>query len=534
MIGSLYDIKDDGIINIYLPYLDINSYYNDSINNINDYTIVSNISKQYDPFNLNSHFTSKIFDNNNNLIPIEKYAKVNFEILDSLKKSGKFNILTSLKDIDINNITVELHKTDSIYTNSDTCNFLKDIFKHVYPDEIINNNQYIYITRKNSELLFNHCKKTRQMNNENDLIPFLNSENVKIIQLEDYPFEEKIKLFKSSKIIIAPHGSSLLFSIFCNLTTKIVEIYSNPDQNMWLHYKIIAENINLPFYRFINTYNVDNDYNFDIDIESFKNFFKSEKNNLIHMKKVAICLRGFVSKKEHSYNYYNCNSEYINYLAIYKSIKKHIIDCNPDYIFDFFIHSWSYDLENDLNSIYKPKESKFEDNNIYYNEIIDRIKPGDPTPYNGKFAFISQSLTIKKSVELMEKYSIENNFIYDKVIIFRLDVLLWKNILLDNYNTYNFIYVNKNVNLEECTDDLYWVLNYNNSIHFKNVYNYLNDNITCMNYIKRYFVNYLNIEMMEDNNIAGKDFEILRKIGCSINDNTISKKYLEEEYDIIL
>ena len=99
------------------------------------------------------------------------------------------------------------------------------------------------------------------------------------------------------------------------------------------------------------------------------------------MKKVAICLRGCISKIQDNFinnpsQIYNSSKKYINYNAVYNSIKMHIIDFNKDCSFDFFIHSWNTDLEKELIELYKPRAYEFE-NQLLYESYIKNNSGGN-------------------------------------------------------------------------------------------------------------------------------------------------------------
>lgn len=149
-------------------------------------------------------------------------------------------------------------------------------------------------------------------------------------------------------------------------------------------------------------------------------------------ERVAICLRGAVAKMSTRFPHENqvyATGEYVNYVAVKNSIQRHIVDCNKSVQFDFFIHCWSFDLENSLISLYQPKKWKFEDNRQYSNDIRKGIS--DPN----HFGQLSWVLSMKKVLELVDDS-------YDRIILLRPDVLLWKDMQMDLYDT-NSIYVNK-------------------------------------------------------------------------------------------
>lgn len=247
------------------------------------------------------------------------------------------------------------------------------------------------------------------------------------------------------------------------------------------------------------------------------------------MKKVAICLKGAVSKvgKTHDRFYYKNDlyriGEYIDYEAVAKSIFNHIVEPNKNYEFDFFLHSWNYDLKNELVNLYKPKKFLFENNNVY-NDIISSVITASED-----FGGVSGGLSKKKSIELKEIYEIESGVKYDIVIVYRYDVLLWKNMILDYYDTTNFIYVNAWHGSKNA--DFHFVMSNENSQKFK----YLYDSVVLYNnthkfhhWIKNYIENILKIPMAEDTIEAGVFQEHMRVIG---NDNVLQKilkKYIKE------
>lgn len=76
--------------------------------------------------------------------------------------------------------------------------------------------QKIYITRKNSEY--------RKILNEDELIKLLVSYSFKIISLENMSFNQQIKTFNKSKIVVGVHGAALSNSFFQKKNTNIIEI----------------------------------------------------------------------------------------------------------------------------------------------------------------------------------------------------------------------------------------------------------------------------------------------------------------------
>lgn len=240
------------------------------------------------------------------------------------------------------------------------------------------------------------------------------------------------------------------------------------------------------------------------------------------MNKVAICLSGAMSKLKYGrltdVNQLYCDNPYVNFKISFNSIKKHIINANPNYEFDFFIHSWNEDLADQLNELYKPKAYLYENNNLYSDMLLRKIT----NPSN--FSNISKAFSMKKSIELMEDYKLNHNIKYDLIINYRADLFLSKDMLLDNYDR-NLIYVNA---YKDCMGDFHFIMNEENV----NIFKYLFDSVDHGNeplvhlWIKNYINNYMNKSIFEDDIHAGKDQEVLRKLYTSEENNSFSLKDL--------
>jgi hypothetical protein len=248
------------------------------------------------------------------------------------------------------------------------------------------------------------------------------------------------------------------------------------------------------------------------------------------MKKVAICLRGAVAKTNKRFltpeSLYD-EGRYVNYVAVYNSIKKHIIDCNPDYQFDFFIQCWNIDLKNELIDLYKPKSHLFENNNVYKNEIVNSLNNTNKPMTD--FASISQMLAISKSILVMKNYIDKQKYInnvninYDLVIFYRPDVLLFKDMELNKYNV-NEIYVNAHV---DKGGDFHFIMNLENSYEFIKLYGMTKFNNIVSDHalhgkIKMFVQYIMNKKLIMDDIKPGVHQEVLRKLKlCSIDTHHI-------------
>lgn len=233
------------------------------------------------------------------------------------------------------------------------------------------------------------------------------------------------------------------------------------------------------------------------------------------MKRVAFLIKGAVSKVTGKFDLpgqlYREGS-YINYNAAYNSIVKHFIQPNPDYIFDFFIHSWNTDLEYELTKLYNPIVSKFEDNNIYKDVIISKLEYSGVS--QGCFALASHSLSIKFGCELIEDYVNTSNTQYDFVILYRPDILIWKDVILNQYDN-NCITLN---NYQDYRGDFHFIMNYSNMLKFKNVWESISPQNPPFEHrlFPKYIQEFIRIPVKNDNVIAGEHQAPIRYIHTSM------------------
>jgi hypothetical protein len=247
------------------------------------------------------------------------------------------------------------------------------------------------------------------------------------------------------------------------------------------------------------------------------------------MLKVALCLRGAISKKQTAFtlegSLYSDPAEYIDFRAVYKSIEKHIIKVNEEkYSFDTFIHCWNTDLQDELVELYSPKKYTFENNEIYNEEIRQKIVN------NEDFSGISQALTMRKSIELMQEYERENDFKYHLIILYRPDVILWKDMVLDHYSP-DLIYVNNFSGYGVNNGDFHFVMNSDTSNEFKDLYlSAGNGNPHRVHHwIQNYIVQFMHKQLQMDDICAGGDQELLRKLrSCSISPGRVDFETLKE------
>ena len=217
------------------------------------------------------------------------------------------------------------------------------------------------------------------------------------------------------------------------------------------------------------------------------------------MKKVAILLKGAISKKEGRYLIDDniINNNYINFSCCKTSIQKHIIEANKDVNFDFYICSWSHDLEKELVQLYSPNDSLFLNYNDYKGQILNVFQNYNYYMHPHHVATLSQSLNTKFGIELIEKQNIN----YDYVIIYRIDLLIWKDIVLSEYD-FNKIYFNKHSrdNAAPFSGDYHWMMNMNMLNKFKFTYDSVHSGHPPIahSFFKSYVLNYMHEELFEN------------------------------------
>lgn len=232
-----------------------------------------------------------------------------------------------------------------------------------------------------------------------------------------------------------------------------------------------------------------------------KHNYKEPKISNLNKKRIAILLKGAVSIKSGVIRgIVKDVNDYVNYSIVKNSINEYIIKPNSaEYDFDFYIHCWNTDLEKDLCELYNPVKYKFEKN-----EPV--LKPHE---HYGDHAMrqISQAYAIKSGINLIESSEIN----YEQIIIYRPDVLLWKEMNLKKYDP-SKIYVNAHQQ-QPAGGDFHFVMNMQNANSFKNLVDSINDNPPQVHkWIKNYVLNFMKKDLLMDEIVPPTHQEVLRKI----------------------
>ena len=130
---------------------------------------------------------------------------------------------------------------------------------------------------------------------------------------------------------------------------------------------------------------------------------------------VAVCLYGLHPK-------YCWKKKKQQQDTTHKFWKKNVFD--KSYPVDVFLHSWSNEDKELLINEYNPKKYIIEKQKSFESFVINDETKIDES-YNLKYNEImySAKYSMKKSIELMYEYEINNNIKYDFVLLARMDIL---------------------------------------------------------------------------------------------------------------
>jgi len=242
-------------------------------------------------------------------------------------------------------------------------------------------------------------------------------------------------------------------------------------------------------------------------------------------KRVAIVLRGAVSKAAGSSavtGVIYSPSKYVNIDITRFTIDKHIISKNPGYEFDFFIHSWSVDLQDKLLSLFKPVEYLIEDNNQYAEILTEKMQSAG----SNNFRQVSQFFSLQKGCNLLKDYVQKTGTIYDYVICYRPDVTLWKDMDLSQYDP-SIFYVNQH---SVKMGDFHIVTGLQNLQDLIDIYNSISPINPPMDHmiIRTYLENMISRRLENDDIIAGQHQEVTRKLIECYQRGTFTEAMLNE------
>jgi len=236
------------------------------------------------------------------------------------------------------------------------------------------------------------------------------------------------------------------------------------------------------------------------------------------MNKIALCFHGLIGGiRGKNSNDDGGSSEVLR--ISYQHNMKNIINCNEKV--DVFVHSWSYDLENEIDNFYKPKSMLAEKQIMF--KVPDYIKHNSERA----FAVFSRWYSFKEVVELKRQYEIDNNIIYDFVLVQRFDLVWNVQVLFDSLNKDVFYIGNSKLDSKVAISDRWFISSSKDMDKFSTLYDLISkytlpgrvhSGICLSNhYLSRYHLNQLGIKDEIKFNFgppAGSlpnDFNVVRK-----------------------
>ena len=230
----------------------------------------------------NSNIFHLLYDSIGKITILEKFF--NIDDLTFLIPEGVENFKNILKAF---NLKYLIYKTNKIYygkflipsmtsyfgaSSYDTVSILNKLSNRIIDSH---NFDYdcIYISRKKVN--------TRHIINEDELITYLNSKmKFKLLYLEDLCFQDEISIFKNAKLIVAPHGAGLTWSIF-QRAGVLIEIFSPHYVNNC--FGVLLRNPDVKYHAFYSNPEIKLNYNHPefslknhtIDMNNFSIFFEN-------------------------------------------------------------------------------------------------------------------------------------------------------------------------------------------------------------------------------------------------------------------
>jgi hypothetical protein len=136
--------------------------------------------------------------------------------------------------------------------------------------------------------------------------------------------------------------------------------------------------------------------------------------------KIALCLFGKIGGTVGK----DMKGETLDFKLAHSQYMKHIIDLND---VDIFIHSWSQDYKDDLMEIYNPKKAEFQKQKrfAWFNDKAHRAG--------------SRWFSSKRVIELKKEFEQEKDIVYDWVMVSRLDVAFFTDVVFSDFNS-NYFY----------------------------------------------------------------------------------------------
>ena len=155
-------------------------------------------------------------------------------------------------------------KEDWIYA------YVRDLYKDIWSSTKQEKGKFSYISRNKV------ARKMRMILNEDELYEPLKNLGFCIYYMEDLTFDQQIKLFRSSEVIVGTHAAALSYLIFCEPGTRVCELNDYQQKDLKNHFIDVCVKCNLRYSRFTDLINVEDGMdNRRIDCVKFIDSLKS-------------------------------------------------------------------------------------------------------------------------------------------------------------------------------------------------------------------------------------------------------------------
>ena len=168
------------------------------------------------------------YSNNEYIISSSKFLKIELEFIKN-NEIIKCNHLTIIRTT---------FKSGNYYPQLIT-KLKTSLLKANTKNKKIKNCKIIYISRQKSS--------RRKVINEEALIKTIKRHNGNVFYFEDYDWIDQLNLIKNCKILICPHGASIMNILFAKTRIKIIEL-RHEESNTQNMYFSLASALNLDYY----------------------------------------------------------------------------------------------------------------------------------------------------------------------------------------------------------------------------------------------------------------------------------------------
>jgi capsular polysaccharide biosynthesis protein len=155
-----------------------------------------------------------------------------------------------------------ISNAQSGYLPQPVSNWLRSKIWEGYKVERSSQKRRIYISRAGA--------KTRQLLNENQLLPLLASYDFEIIRAEELSYQQQVQLFYNTEAVIAPHGAGLTNLLFVE-HCKVLEFH--PANLVKTHYFLLGKGLGFDYSAIVGSVG-DASENYSIEVQRVEEWLR--------------------------------------------------------------------------------------------------------------------------------------------------------------------------------------------------------------------------------------------------------------------